>query len=399
MKLSVAANFDGEIADELARWPVEEVYGKLPRDGVSGGRPSYMAAPIGWAGLREYAATLRARGIAFNYLLNGACLGNREWDRRWQRRLMRLLDRLGTIGIDRLTVSTPFLLEAIKARRPQFRVKVGIYAQVDTPGRARFWQDLGADAITLESFSINRDFERLAAIRAAVACELQLIVNHPCLPNCPLQVYHQSGIAHASDGSRGLYVDWCFLRCTRMRLDDPSLLIRAAWIRPEDLHHYEAIGYTTFKLLERGIPSANLLQRVRAYGQRRFEGNLAEILLPYGFRQAPPKPRFWGLRHFLRPRAIRPWTARPLLDLARRQGMLFARQRPPVRIDSGAIPDDFLPEVRRRCGGQGTCDGCAYCHEVAAAAVTFEPEERDDLLSRYGRLERQMASGSLWDAG
>ena len=79
---------------------------------------------------------------------------------------MRLLDWLGDIGIRHVTVSTPFLLEVIKARRPQFTVKVGIYAQVDTPRRAKFWEDLGADAINLESFSINRDFSRLAAIRA-----------------------------------------------------------------------------------------------------------------------------------------------------------------------------------------------------------------------------------------
>jgi RNB domain len=32
-------------------------------------------------------------------------------------------------------------------------VRVGIYGQVDTPRRARFWEELGADAITLESFS------------------------------------------------------------------------------------------------------------------------------------------------------------------------------------------------------------------------------------------------------
>ena len=34
----------------------------------------------------------------------------------------------------------------MKSRFPQFFVKVGIYAQVDTPERARFWQELGADA-------------------------------------------------------------------------------------------------------------------------------------------------------------------------------------------------------------------------------------------------------------
>jgi glycine betaine catabolism B len=64
-------------------------------------------------------------------------------------------------------------------------------------------------------------------------------------------------------------------------------IIKSAWIRPEDLPAYEAMGYTTFKLLERGIPSAELLRRVKAYSERRFDGNLAELLLSYGFKHAP----------------------------------------------------------------------------------------------------------------
>ena len=275
MKLSVAANYYCAIVSELARHPVDEVYGKLAADPFGGGRPSYMGTPLSWRGLRDYAAALDRYGIAFNYLLNASCMGNREWSRRWQRKLARLLERLESMGIRRLTVSTPFLLEAVKARFPGFRVKVGIYAQVDTPRRARFWEDLGADAITLESFSINRDLERLEAIREAVQCDLQLIANHPCLPNCALQPYHQNGFAHASDGSRGLFLDYCFLGCSRRRLEDPSLLIKSAWIRPEDTAAYEAMGYTRFKLLERGIPSPELLKRVRAYAERSFDGNLA----------------------------------------------------------------------------------------------------------------------------
>jgi collagenase-like PrtC family protease len=78
---------------------------------------------------------------------------------------------------------------------------------VDTPRRARFWEELGADVIVLESFSINRNFRRLAAIRQSVHCELQLIANHVCLLNCPLQTYHQNGFAHASDDTSTLFID------------------------------------------------------------------------------------------------------------------------------------------------------------------------------------------------
>jgi collagenase-like PrtC family protease len=322
VRFSLAANYDPELVPALALYPVDEVYGKFPDDGISGGRPRYLATPLSASAMRRYVRQLEQHGIAFNYLMNGACFGNREWTRSWQKRLTALLGRLADLGVRRLTVSTPYLLELVKRRFPDFKVKVGIYAQVDTPRRARFWEDLGADAITLESFSINRNFSRLAAIRTAVRCDLQLIVNHVCLPNCPLQSYHQNGFAHASDDTNTLFIDYCLLRCSRLRLTDPSQFIKAAWIRPEDIGVYEAMGYTTFKLLERGIPSSELLRRVKAYSERRFDGNLAELLLSYGFKEPLRREPLWSLRHFFKPRQANPLRLQPLLDLARLQGML-----------------------------------------------------------------------------
>ena len=395
-KFSLAANYDPELVPALAAYPVDEVYGKFPTDGVSGGRPRYLATPLSEAGLRHYIHLLDGHGIAFNYLLNGACFGNREWTRPWQKRVTALLAKLGDLGVRRVTVSTPFLLELVKRRFPEFRVRVGIYAQVDTPRRARFWEELGADVITLESFSINRDFRRLAAIRQAVHCGLQLIANHACLLNCPLQSYHQNGFAHASEDTGTLFIDYCFLRCSRLRLTDPSHFIKAAWIRPEDLATYEAMGYTTFKLLERGIPSAELLRRVKAYSERQFAGNLAELLLSYGFKEPVRKERLWTLRHFWKPRQANPLLLKPLLDLARLQGMLSPLSEYPIQVDAQQIPTDFLDGFRERDCAALDCQACGYCERIAARAVSISPEYRTEVLRKYAEMDAMMATGGLW---
>jgi hypothetical protein len=68
----------------------------------------------------------------------------------------------------------------------------------------------------------------------------------------------------------------------------------------EDVRAYEDMRYETFKLLEPGIHSEDLLKSVRAYGERRFEGNLEELVLPYGFREPPMKQKIWIARPFLR---------------------------------------------------------------------------------------------------
>ena len=397
-RFSLAANYDPELVPALAAFPVDEVYGKFPGDGISGGRPRYLATPLSEADLRRYIHILYRHGIAFNYLLNGACFGNSEWTRPWQKRVTALLAKLGDMGVERVTVSTPYLLELVKRRFPGFKVRVGIYAQVDTPRRARFWEDLGADAITLESFSINRDFRRLAAIRQAVRCDLQLIANHVCLMNCPLQTYHQNGFAHASDDSGKIFIDYCLLRCSRLRMTDPSQFIKSAWIRPEDLAVYEAMGYTTFKLLERGIPSEELLRRVKAYSERRFDGNLAELLFSYGFKEPVKKESYWTLRHFWKPRQISPLRLKPLLELARLQGMLSPVPECPVRIDALKIPEHFLDGFRGRDCASTDCQSCGYCEQIAAQAVTVSPEYRTAVLEKYAQVDAAMATGGLWGA-
>ncbi len=394
---SLAANYDCGLVPALAAYPVDEVYGKFPADGVSGGRPRYLATPVSTADLRGYISLLSRHGIAFNYLLNGACFGNREWTRPWERRVTALLATLGELGVRRLTVSTPFLLELIKRRFPHFRVKVGIYAQVDTPRRARFWEALGADAITLESFSINRDFRRLTAIRQAVRCDLQLIANHVCLLNCPLQAYHQNGFAHASDDDRGtLFIDYCLLRCARVRLAEPAQFIKAAWIRPEDIAAYEAMGYTTFKLLERGIPSAELLRRVQAYSERRFTGNLAELLLSYGFKEPVRREPFWALRHFWKPRQAPPRRLRPIFELARLQGLLSPLPECPIRVEAERLPADFLEGFRVRDCATLDCQVCGYCERIAVQAVSISPAYRAEVLRKYAEVDAAMATGELW---
>src|SRR5664280_3914054 len=115
-KFSLAANYDPELVPQLAGYPVDEVYGKFPTDGVSGGRPRYLATPLSEADLRNYIRLLDRQGIAFNYLLNGTCFGNCEWTRPWQKRVMSLLTKLGDLGVCRATVSTPFLLGPTKQR-------------------------------------------------------------------------------------------------------------------------------------------------------------------------------------------------------------------------------------------------------------------------------------------
>ena len=396
MRLTVPANYDPAILPALKQYGAFEIYGKLPFDVTGGGRPSYMATALSKRALASYIGEAHRQGLEFNYLLNSACFGNAEWTRPFHRKLDLLLTWLTELKVETLTISAPYLVQVVKKRFPHFKVKVGIYAQVDTVKRAKYWEDLGCDTINLESFSINRDFETLAKIRQAVKADLVLIANHFCQPNCPYQIQHQNGHAHASGLNPSFYIDYPIMQCQKNRLTHQELFISAGWIRPEDTARYEAIGYTTFKLLERNIPSDVLVERAKAYHERKWEGNLADLLLSWGFKKRPPK---WSPVHMLK--AFRFWKmpmglASAALGFLKGNGMLlYTQEANPITIDNAAIPAHFLDRFQKGSCNQRECSDCGYCAGIASRAVTIDPAFLEKMLPIYDNLEAKLISGKF----
>jgi hypothetical protein len=157
------------------------------------------------------------------------------------------------------------------------------------------------------------------------------------------------------------------------------------------------MGYDSFKLLERGSPSAEMLKRVDAYSKKSFTGNLAELILPYGFRQPLRKERFWLFRNFFRPFQVNPAKLKSFYDLVKRQGMLFELDHQPVKIDSSRIPKDFIEGFENRNCAMLDCSQCGYCERIADDAVRIEEGFRREVLGQFDKVEDMMVSGGLWD--
>lgn len=402
LRFSVATNFDNELPALLAQYNAVELFGKLARDTVGGGRASYMLAPVSKRKVEEHVQSARQQGLAFDYLINAACLGNREFTAPFQRDLRRLLDWLSEIGVEWVTVSVPLLLEIVKANYPNMKVKVGVYAQVDSLTRARFWEDLGADCLTIEPNTVNRDFPRLRAIRESVKCELRLLANATCLKECPLSPYHMVGLSHASQscGERFM-IDYCLLTCTALKLAQPVNYLMSPWIRPEDLHIYEAMGYSVFKILERDAPTETLVNRTRAYSQRRFDGNLIDLIQPYGYKESrsntQPRRRFlWDFRAFLRPAKANPIRLLRWKELAKMRGMMYqSEHNDPLYIDNRAL-DGFLEGLMNRDCANRNCADCRYCHQIAQDIVRIDPAYQSRCLELANGLLNDMRSGAMW---
>jgi collagenase-like PrtC family protease len=400
--LSVATNFDNGLLDAISGYPVTEVFGKLSSDPIGGGRASFMLPPLSRKRFEHHVATARSKGIEFNYLLNPACMDNREYTRQGQREIEALLEYIESAGVSAVTISLPFLLPVIKKRHPTLRVRVSVYARVDGIAKAKFWEDGGADCITLESLSVNRDFALLAALRSALTIELQLIVNANCQLFCPLSGQHMVNLSHASQKghpTRGFMIDWCVMKCSYDKLKDPVQYLRSEFIRPEDLGLYREIGYDSFKVLERGAPTPVLTRRVKAYCEGRYDGNLLDLIQPFGFKETSEASLTSSLfnkwRYLFRPRMVRMTKLMKLKELATRRGMLEPLKGDPVTIDNAQL-NGFIPGFIGRDCRKSDCGACGWCASYAKKAVRIDQTYRSELLKLYEEAFGDMYSGEMW---
>lgn len=398
MPLSVATNFRAGFLDGISGYPVKEVFGKLPSDKAGGGRASFMLAPLGKNAFVKHVQDARARGIGFNYLLNPACMDNREFTSSGLGDMERLLGFVEESGCGSVTISLPSLLPFIKKRHPNLKVRVGVFARVDSVSKAKFWEDMGADCITLESISVNRDFDTLAAIRAAVGLELQLIANSNCLMFCPLSGQHMVNLSHASQKghkSRGFMIDYCVLRCSYEKLREPSNYLRSEFIRPEDVGVYREMGFDSLKILERNAPTSVMVKRVKAYSEGGFDGNLLELIQPFGYREKSGGGLFNFLWYLARPGSVGLDGLMRLRKLAAKRGMLAPLEGEPVYIDNRAL-DGFMDGIRKKSCRSEDCARCGYCAHFAEKAVRVDGEYQAGMLRMYEEMFEEMHSGRLW---
>lgn len=343
MKLSVPSSWDpklieGAIGINKDCTSVYEVFGSL-RQSVAGSGHS-TASIGGQCSTREdvevFVQALRAQGIKFNYAWNASCLGNKEYNMVERKKLMAELEWIAEIS-DSVTVTIPYLVELLKDR---FRVEVvvSVIAGIDSVRKARFYEELGADRLILD-ISVNRNFGLLAAIREAVHCDLELMVNDGCLLHCPYRYYHYNAGSHASQEGDIFYMDYPVLKCTMHRLRDPIEFIRMPWIRPEDLKEYTAYA-DVFKIAGREKPTNWILNCVRAYSEGRYDGNLLDLITLV----SPASHEF---------------------------GKTMLSDAPSIIVDNTGL-DGFLERFKKMpCT---SCETCRYCSDVAERVVKADIE-------------------------
>lgn len=378
MKISIATNFDNKLIDELKGYDIYEVYGKLNEDIVGGGRPSNYLKSLDLKQFEKHVKKVRKAGFNFNYLMNSACINNYNQNKNWVNQIIKFLEYLKSVGVNALTITNPYLVELVKKHfNNDFIIRVSSFACVDNYEKAKFWDALGVDIICVDFCKVNRNFKMLKYMVDNLNCKIELLCTNSCLKDCPMIHTHVNDIAHASNSinKNQAYEDWGLNFCQQYQLNNLHEYIKSPWIRPEDIKYYEEIGIEHFKITERDFSTEQLIKRVKAYQERKYDGNLLDLIQGSGSDTIEDitltKKENFATRLDI------------LNEIKRIRGIGCKREADRhIYIDNRKIPKNFIQFfINDNC--HGMCDKCNYCKNISKKAIKENKEVVEYLKLLY----------------
>lgn len=380
MKICISSQWDNELLSEYAKLGVNEIYCSLRVATIGSARPAVCLPDATVGEARKHIALAHSLGMEFNYVANSSCLGNIEFSQKGRDNLIEFFELVDSLGVDIVTLAVPYLIELVKKEFPRLKIKVSEIANVSTVQRAKFYAQMGVDIITIEIVG-NRNFKSLEAMREALypGVELEIVVNAGCIFHCPYHDYHNNMVCHTtqeSDPLGGFYMDYCMLRCVPKKLLYPEEIIKAPWVRPEDLSAYEGIGIDRFKISNRVGPRGFGLNCLKHYVNRTSPANLADLLTPLSLELEPPRgSRLKGFSEEEWQQVVSVWNM----------------QAPKVVIDSTQL-DGFIDYFKSgRCYAQ--CGkGCNYCTKLAARVVQVDRNGVKSYVEMVDKLSAPLLS-------
>ena len=225
----------------------------------------------------------RSKGLALDLLVNATCYGDTALTSAQREEYFGHLKELSSFGLmpEIVTTTSPYIATITK----KFDTSVDRRASVNM--RLNSTLALEYVAETFDSFYICRDLQRdLPTVKLFAEWaekngkKLCMLANSGCLRFCPWQTFHETLLAH----------HFLHIQHEMKKIDLPSTLcvgivqskqyeeiLRASWIRPEDLHRYTPY-VSVFKLSTREADRPDLI--LNAYTSGSFNGDLLLLLDP-----------------------------------------------------------------------------------------------------------------------
>ena len=223
----------------------------------------------------------RSKGMRLDLLADATCYGETAFTVVQREEYLGHLKAMADAGVAPETVTSVSPYIAIITKK--FSETVERRASVN----ARFFSSLAMEYVSPEfdSYCIARDVQRdLPTVRKIAAWadkngkQLSMAVNGACLRFCPWQRFHETlcshHFAHALPELKRVSMPSTLCAGVIAEKNYEEIL-RASWIRPEDLHRYEPY-VSLVTLLTWEAPRPDLI--LRAYTSGTFDGDLLLLL-------------------------------------------------------------------------------------------------------------------------
>lgn len=359
MFYSIPYNNDLSLINEIDFDDALIFYGQMSNEQFGGGR-----ADLNDDTEKEFSEAIKLltkKGKSFNYIINGSNYLNQEFGMDMKRLFHKKIEYLLELGVSMITLSNPFLIAFSKKYFPQLKISLSVINNVDNLKTALMWESMGVNHITL-SKNVNRNFELLKAIRDNSNMELQLLANDPCLPGCNLHSYHNQTTCNSSLNIFDIpknKASYCTSMCRATVLRDPTNIIRANWIRPEDIPIYENVGINYIKLVDRKQSTEWILRVVKAYINQSYKGNLADLMSFFELDKSDGTKSEEGTLDLLKQKDI------DYISIPLEKKKLF-RFKP--YIDNSELNGFINRFLKGNCNGIA-CKNCNYCKSYADKAL------------------------------
>lgn len=296
----VGVNFDFELLNKIIELNKEqtnskitELYGSIRQHSELAARPDFRLPDIELKDLEEYIKVAKYNNIDFNYTLNSIIpYGSKEEINKNINNIVNLINYLESIGVYRITVSNPILLEIIRRyAKSKIEIEISTIAHIDTITQIKYFHEYYGVNKVCGNLNKNRNFEFLK--NAADYCKKNEIIYE-------LMVNEFCGVGGDNYATHCVYRDSCYIchavnhtyedtetlnnypmnLCTNSRNRNISNWLKLRWIRPEDLKFYNKVGINHFKITGRTGSTEYILKTLKAYMQCKYQGNLIELWKP-----------------------------------------------------------------------------------------------------------------------
>lgn len=267
---------------------VDETYGCIPLSAIGNARPARELAYVDEESLARYIEEGNKYGINFDYTMNSVWSDGIEFTEEGQEKILVEVQKLINIGVKRVSISSPGILKLVSNHFKNLDITVSINNCVDSIHAIKRWQNENVKKIVLNRH-INRDFDLLKGMIKQSDVELELLVNSMCNLYCSLHQYHNTiNSCNSNVNSKTIASNYPQNQCAYNMLSNPIEIMCSSWIRPEDLHIYDELGFQSYKLDGRCLKPEDVLFSTEAYMARHYDGNFFDLFDFYNTRQEHP---------------------------------------------------------------------------------------------------------------